>query len=53
MKKDKFILEKHCFLIMGAKRGAIYDLKHGDVYSIDEHAAKVIVLCEQIKNKLT
>ncbi|MEK7634705.1 MAG: radical SAM protein [Patescibacteria group bacterium] len=46
MNKNRFSLANHCFLIKGAKRGAIYNLKEGDVYSIDEHAAKLLEECE-------
>lgn len=38
----QFGLLGHCFLIRGAKRGAIYDLKSGAVFSIDGHAADLL-----------
>ncbi len=50
MKKEKyFTLNQDCFLIKGAKRGAIYDLGSGNVYSIDEHATGLIEKCEDGK----
>ncbi|MDO8622373.1 MAG: radical SAM protein [bacterium] len=42
----EFGLRGHCFLIRGAKRGAIYDLQSGAVFSIDEHAANLLERCE-------
>lgn len=46
-KLDKFMLAKDCFLVQGAKRGALYDLKSGKVYSIDEDACQLLALCEE------
>jgi len=48
--KRKFALEKFCFFVKGAKRGAIYNLKSGDVYSIDENAVEFIESCEKGKS---
>ncbi|MCJ7526251.1 MAG: radical SAM protein [Candidatus Aminicenantes bacterium] len=42
----KFILNDWCFLIAGAKRGAIYDLKRGLVFSIDEKSLSLLAKCE-------
>ncbi len=41
-----FALQPDCFLVKGARRGALYDLASGDVYSIDPVAVKVVELCE-------
>ncbi|MBD3282421.1 MAG: radical SAM protein [Candidatus Portnoybacteria bacterium] len=41
-----FSLNEDCFLVKGAKRGAIYKLKTGDVYSIDEESVELIERCE-------
>ena len=46
MDKNYFRLYAHCFLEEGAKRGAIYNLKQGDVYSVDEHALGLLKKCE-------
>lgn len=43
----RFLLYPHCLLVSGAKRGAIYNLKSGDVYSIDERARRIIEFCEK------
>lgn len=43
---NRFSLNEHCFLVSGAKRGAIYDLYSGDIFSIDENALKLLKLCE-------
>lgn len=43
---NRFSLNEHCFLISGAKRGAIYDLYRGDIFSINENALKLLKLCE-------
>ncbi|MCK4733619.1 MAG: radical SAM protein [Methanophagales archaeon] len=45
--KQRFMLNENCFLIKGAKRGAIYDLKSGDVYSVGEEAKEILDRCEQ------
>ena len=41
-----FRLNEHCFLIEGAKRGAIYKLDTGDVFSIDETGVSLLKKCE-------
>lgn len=48
-KKEQFMfnLNNDCFLVKGAKRGAIYDLKTGNVYSTNGMARDLIDLCEQ------
>ncbi|MFA4890042.1 MAG: radical SAM protein [Candidatus Paceibacterota bacterium] len=43
---QKFSLNPETFLVKGAKRGAIYDLKTGNVYSVDEHAVSLLEECE-------
>ena len=43
---ESFALREHCFLVSGAKRGAIYDLKTGDIFSINGDALKLLKLCE-------
>lgn len=43
---DRFSLNENCFLVSGAKRGAIYDLCNEDIFSIDENALKLLGLCE-------
>ena len=42
-----FTLNSDCFLIKGVKRGAIYNLDTGDVYSIDENSVKILDKCEK------
>ena len=43
MKREKyFTLNKNCFLIKGAKRGAIYDLESGNVFSVNEVSVKIL-----------
>lgn len=44
--RSRFSLNEHCFLVSGAKRGAIYDLYSGDIFSIDTNALKLLKLCE-------
>jgi radical SAM protein with 4Fe4S-binding SPASM domain len=41
-----FRLNVSCFLIEGAKRGAIYRLDTGDVFSIDEAGVSLLKKCE-------
>lgn len=41
-----FTLLPYCYLVKGAKRGAIYNLKTGHVYSIDE---KSVLLLEKLE----
>lgn len=43
----QFGLLGHCFLIRGAKRGAIYDLQSGAVFSIDERAVDLLDCAER------
>ena len=43
---ENFALLEHCFLVEGAKRGAIYDLKKGDIFSINSDALRLLELCE-------
>lgn len=44
---ERFALNENCFLVKGAKRGAIYDLSSGDVYWIDEITTKILDECER------
>lgn len=46
-KSLKFALNSDCFLIQGAKRGAVYNLSDGNIYSIDEEGVKIISECER------
>ncbi len=46
VKTNRFVLGRSCFLVKGVKRGAIYNLDSGDVYSIDESAMNIIAACE-------
>ena len=43
--REKFVLEPKVFLVKGFKRGALYDLSSGNVYSIDSISAKIIAQC--------
>ena len=45
--QPRFNLNNDCFLVKGAKRGAIYNLRTGDIYSIDKMACDLVDLCEQ------
>lgn len=45
-----FVLNSDCFLVKGAKRGALYNLSSGDVFSIDPVAVFVIEGCESHKS---
>lgn len=40
--KEKFVLNEGVFLVRGAKRGAIYDLGSGNIYSLNETARNII-----------
>jgi radical SAM protein with 4Fe4S-binding SPASM domain len=40
--KGHFALEKNCFLVEGAKRGAIYNLENGRVYSVDKYVVELV-----------
>ncbi|MBI9064763.1 MAG: radical SAM protein [Marinilabiliaceae bacterium] len=42
----KFALKEHCSFVKGAKRGCIYNLNSGDIYSIDSEACALLELCE-------
>lgn len=42
----RFALNRYCFLVSGAKRGAIYDLESGNIFSINEDAHNLLKLCE-------
>ncbi len=44
-----FSLKSDCFLVKGAKRGALYNLSSGDVFSIDPLAVQVVEGCEAAK----
>ncbi len=44
--KACFSINADCFLVRGAKRGALYNLATGDVYSIDPVAVRVVEGCE-------
>jgi len=46
-KNHYFLLLPYCFLVKGAKRGAIYNTKTGDVYSIDEIGTYFLDLLEK------
>ncbi len=37
-----FTLNSECFLIKGALRGALYDLKSGNVFSVDETSVRIL-----------
>lgn len=39
-------LHKHCYLVKGAARGAIYDLQSGKVYSINRSAVYLLESCQ-------
>jgi radical SAM protein with 4Fe4S-binding SPASM domain len=45
--RNRFSLNPDCFLVKGAKRGALYDLATGDVYSIDENSVEILDKCEK------
>lgn len=40
-------LQKHCRLVEGASRGAIYDLQTGKVYSINRGALQLLLACQE------
>ena len=40
-------LQKHCSLVEGASRGAIYDLQTGKVYSINRGALQLLMACQE------
>ena len=45
--RNRFGLNSDCFLVKGAKRGALYDLATGDIYSIDENSVEILDRCEK------
>lgn len=45
--RDRFGLNPECFFVKGAKRGALYDLATGDIYSIDENSVEILDKCEK------
>lgn len=45
--RNRFSLNPDCFLVKGAKRGALYDLATGNVYSIDENSVEILDKCEK------
>lgn len=47
MKEIYFSLFNFVYLVKGAKRGALYDLKTGDIYSIDEIATSLLEKSEK------
>lgn len=47
MRNKKFTLNRDCFLVKGAKRGAIYDLNSGNIFSIDETSIIILENCEK------
>jgi radical SAM protein with 4Fe4S-binding SPASM domain len=44
---QRFTLLPYCYLVKGAKRGAIYNLKTGHVYSIDEKSVSLLERLEK------
>jgi radical SAM protein with 4Fe4S-binding SPASM domain len=46
MQTTRFALKEKVLLIQGAKRGAIYNLYDGSVYSIDEKSLQLLRACE-------
>lgn len=47
MKKVYFILSPFVYLVKGAKRGALYNLQNGEVYSINERGCNIIEMIEK------
>ncbi|MDD3102514.1 MAG: radical SAM protein [Patescibacteria group bacterium] len=47
MKKNFFFLNKKCVLVKGALCGALYDLKTGNVYSIDRTSLRLLDFCSE------
>lgn len=45
--KHAFTLAERVVVVAGAKRGAIYDLRDGTVYSIDECSVALLIACER------
>jgi hypothetical protein len=51
MKTEKaFTLAEKVVLVSGAKRGAIYDLRNGTVYSVDEQSKAFLLACEDARS---
>ncbi len=46
LQESCFLLNPDCFLINGAVNGALYDLRSGHVYSIDNFSSKILSQCE-------
>ena len=44
-----FFLFAHCVLVKGVQNGAVYDLKNGDVYTINKDETAILDLCEKAK----
>lgn len=44
---SRFYLNSDCFLIKGAKRGAIYNLSSGEIFSVDHEATELLERCEK------
>jgi len=44
---QRFALLQYCYLVKGAKRGAIYNLKTGHIYSIDEKSVSLLERLER------
>jgi len=43
---QKFVLNEDTFLVAGAKRGALYDLNSGNIFSVDEDSSQILSRCE-------
>ena len=37
------LISQNCRIVQGAKRGAIYNLENGNVYSLNEHAMEIVL----------
>jgi radical SAM protein with 4Fe4S-binding SPASM domain len=44
--EEKFVLNEETFLVNGSKRGALYDLNAGNIFSIDEVSTGILSRCE-------
>jgi radical SAM protein with 4Fe4S-binding SPASM domain len=49
MTEGSFVLEEKVVLVSGVRRGAIYDLRDGAVYSVDEHSKAFLAACEKVR----
>jgi len=49
MEKQVFALAEKVVLVSGIKRAAIYDLRDGSVYSIDERSKALLLACENAR----